>query len=458
MAALFVGNQPAVQVLATLGVGALLVVAGCLLSDFLSGLLARFSSLDWVCKVAVLFFVVQLTMFGGAKHGGTNDVDDAENGEAYPPSEASSEGGAMRGVSSPLHNGIEPPLTSGGDTASPLPDADIVRNLAGTDHALSSPLLMGFARSLTSDEDIASPLPVADVVRGYRLEGVTTNEGCSYAMPADGAVRGTWHLTGAYEDVQKVTLDGFAFPLGSDLCTSLWAYTWGKVRPRLKNVSNEMAAVGAPMSAIPGVSRFWTAATTNDSYLLTWENFAAGRISGEAMSSSLHNGIEPPLTSGEDTPRIAPPSELASLGGYASPFLNAQIELHRNGDFVTRSNNVERVYRRVIEPNPIGPGNPEDPDNPGMPVCPYGPVQDLSVIQETNAYCWVDIVVNNADARVRFEGDGASNLSDPSFAAKAGETNHVVILIGKTYKVTCDMPFTVVAKSAPSIQEWWTVT
>ena len=176
------------------------------------------------------------------------------------------------------------------------------------------------------------------------------------------------------------------------------------------------------------------------------------------MSSSLHNGIEPPLTSGEDTPRIAPPSELASLGGYASPFLNAQIELRRNGDFVTRSNNVERVYRRVIEPNPIGPGNPEDPDNPGMPVCPYGPVQDLSVIQETNAYCWVDIVVNNADARVRFEGDGASNLSDPSFAAKAGETNHVVILIGKTYKVTCDMPFTVVAKSDPSIQEWWTVT
>ena len=80
MAALFVGNQPVVQVLATLGVGALFVIAGCLLSDFLSGLLARFSRLGWVCKVAVLFFVVQLTMFGGAKHGGTNDVDDAENG------------------------------------------------------------------------------------------------------------------------------------------------------------------------------------------------------------------------------------------------------------------------------------------------------------------------------------------------------------------------------------------
>ena len=89
------------------------------------------------------------------------------------------------------------------------------------------------------------------------------------------------------------------------------------------------------------------------------------------------------------------------------------------------------------------------------PLCPYGPVQDLSVIEETNAYCWVDIVVNAADAWVRFEGDGASNLADPSFAAKAGETNHVVLLIGKTCKVTCDMPFTVVGKSDPSIDEWW---
>ena len=68
-------------------------------------------------------------------------------------------------------------------------------------------------------------------------------------------------------------------------------------------------------------------------------------------------------------------------------------------------------------------------------------------VNETNAYCWVDIVVNNADAWVRFEGDGESDLADPSFAAKAGETNRVVILIGKTYKVTCDMPFTVVGKS-----------
>ena len=271
-------------------------------------------------------------------------------------------------------------------------------------------------------------------VRPYRLESVLTNEVYSYAMPAVGAIRGTWHLTGAYEDVQKVSLDPhpsspiplpFAFPLGSDLCTSLWAYTWGKVRPQLKNASNEIAAVGVPMSAIPDVSRFWTAATSNDTYLLTWENFAAGRQSLTTNNQQLTT-------------------------------LSAQLELRRNGDFITRSNDVECVYRRVIEPNPIvDPINPPDPNDPSKPLYPYGPVQDLSVIQETNAYCWVDIVVNTADAWVRFEGDGASNLADPSFAAKEGETNHVVILIGKTYKVTCDMPFTVVGKSDPSIDEWW---
>ena len=36
--------------------------------------LDRFSRLDRMCKVGVLFLVVQMTMFDGAKHGGTNDV------------------------------------------------------------------------------------------------------------------------------------------------------------------------------------------------------------------------------------------------------------------------------------------------------------------------------------------------------------------------------------------------
>ena len=84
--------------------------------------------------------------------------------------------------------------------------------------------------------------------RPYRLESISTNEGCSYAMPDAATVRGTWHLSGAYEDVQKVALGDFRFPLCDDLCDSLGTYTWGRVRPQLKNASNEIAAVGAPVS------------------------------------------------------------------------------------------------------------------------------------------------------------------------------------------------------------------
>ncbi|MGN0833350.1 MAG: hypothetical protein ACI4RD_06845, partial [Kiritimatiellia bacterium] len=102
----------------------------------------------------------------------------------------------------------------------------------------------------------------ADAARGYRLESVSTNDDLSYAMPKGAATVGTWRLTGAYDDVVRARLDGqedtgapaFRFPLGRSLCDALWAFTWGRVRPQLRNVSNEIAAVGAPMSALPGVS------------------------------------------------------------------------------------------------------------------------------------------------------------------------------------------------------------
>ena len=138
MAALFVGSQPVFQALAALGVGALLLIAGCLLLDSLLGLLDGFRRLGLACKVGVLFIVAQLALFGGAKHGtndvtnvdgtnvvtgvsGTNDVGGVESGEA---------------VSSPLQvNGLRGPflngrpsqsLTSGEDTASPLSFTDIL--------------------------------------------------------------------------------------------------------------------------------------------------------------------------------------------------------------------------------------------------------------------------------------------------------------------------------------------
>ena len=335
-------------------------------------------------KIVVLFLVVQMTMFGGAKHGGTNDVDDVTG-----------------------TNGVE--IVEGGTN-------DVEGVEGETDGGDGLPPLM-MARRLQLPSADGSSITEEDLIRGYRLESIVTNADISYAMPSDAVIHGTWHVRGAYEDVMKVDFGGFRFPLGSRLCDSFWVYTWGKVRPQLRDVAREIVSGGFPMAAVPGRSRFWTEDMTNGGYLMTWENFFLDR----------------------DTNTSA----------------NVQIELCGNGDFTTRFNDIEATYRRIIQPNPITPDNPPDPLNPIISIHPYGPAQNLSVIEETNAYCWVDIVVERADAWVRFEGDGSSNLLDPSFAARAGETNHVIILIGKTYKVTCDMPFSAIAKSDPDIDEWW---
>lgn len=54
--------------------------------------------------------------------------------------------------------------------------------------------------------------------------------------------------------------------------------------------------------------------------------------------------------------------------------------------------------------------------------------------------------MSNADARVQFVGDRASDLEDPVFIARAGETNRVALLIGKTYEAHCDMPLFCVSR------------
>jgi len=291
----------------------------------------------------------------------------------------------------------------------------------GTDGELSPPLTMFPLGGLAGDDGIQ--IDPADVARGYRLESVTTNPAISYMMPSGASVVDTWGLRGAYEDVVKADLGDFLFPIGRHLCDSLWAYTWGFARPQLKNTSNELVAVGSQMSAIPGVSCFWTAATTNDTRLLTWENFAVGRVTASSNVSS---------------------------------YVSAQIELFKSGDFIARSNDVESVYRRI---------NPDDWDDDGKdndddedPLCRvgtfFGPNQDMSFTSNLNAYCWVDIVVHQANASVVFSGDGVSNLPDPSFIAKAEETYRVKLLIGKTYQVRCMMPFEVVGKSDNDIEVW----
>ena len=264
------------------------------------------------------------------------------------------------------------------------------------------------------------PISVGDyeVLCGYRLESVATNEFYSYAMTTNGSRYGRWWKRGAYEDVFSLDLGEMRFPLGTSLCDSLWVYTWGMAGARLGDASNRIAATGVPMSAVPCASQFWSAALPGGARRLTWQDFALNRDTNTPVS--------------------------------------AQLDLYPSGDFVARSNLVESVYRRI---------NPDDWDDDGYPndVDPnpyafdedgFGPRQSLPEGAKSNAYCWVEIVVSNANALVTFTGDGPSALPDPRFVAKAGETNRVTVLIGKTYTVTCNMPIFCVDKSSFDIDVW----
>ena len=373
-------------------------------------------------------------------------------------------------------------------------------------------------------------LTTNDIARGYVLVEVRTNETVSYEMPTNGVVVGTWGKTGAYQDVVRVCLstdctDWHGFVWGNEVVTSLWAHTWGKVRPRIRDRVHEIVVVGTPMSCVAGEGRLWTAETTNGTWVITWENFVEGRrikqgtgnkeqgtssvaeASGsnfnactvetrsvsegtfavgepEGRTSGCENGdlmketrssfqasvfsqtsklrAKTALTSSSTNPcesvqSVADSQFVQSVKSVAQN-ISAQVEFFANGDFITRSNEIECVYRRV---NPDdwdddGIANEED-DEPMLAAdeTQFGPNQTLPDGANSNAYCWIDLVVSRANAKVTFVGEGASNLTDPSFVAKAGETNRVTLLIGKSYRATCAFPFKVVAKSSDEIGESW---
>ena len=175
-----------------------------------------------------------------------------------------------------------------------------------------------------------------EIAQGWRLESVTTNDAVSYAMPTNGVEYVPWSLGGGYEAHFPLGLGDFAFPFGTGVVHRLDVLSGGMVeslpRQRVESACyTSMMSICAARewaSIVPGVGRFWWAdeaaarpeAAPYRVKLLTWEN-----VYGERDRT----------------------------GQYS-----AQIELREDGNFTTRSNNVESVYRRV---------HPHDLDNDGLP-------------------------------------------------------------------------------------------
>ena len=298
-------------------------------------------------------------------------------------------------------------------------------------------------------------VPVAvtteEIARWWRLESVVTNEAVSYAMP-DGIMPSfNWHRRGTFGEWARLDLGDFAFPLGTNdgAVTSFSVFNDGRIRPTPRDAAREICAVGVPMLAMQGVSRFWV---------------------GEEVATER----DPPglVTTERAPPRIRLTWENFFLNADTNAPVNAQIELVANGDFVTRSNDVERIYRRVepfdwdgdglentVDPDPFVAGADahgtnaewynvvcsnvlEAVEGDGSAGTPR-PTLSWLVGVNSNAYYFVDVVTMNDLAPIYFMGDRESRLGNPVVVALGGETNHVPLLIGVDYAITSPVPFTV---------------
>ncbi len=323
--------------------------------------------------------------------------------------------------------------------------------LIGGTKTNSPPLLqMPFPPSLS--QAVVQEITEGEIAQGWRLESIATNDAVSYVMPDGVSPSFNWHRRGTFGEWARLDFGDFIFPLGTndETFSSFSVFNDGRIRPAPRDVAREICAVGVPMLAMQGASRFWVADASAvagrppyQAKLLTWENFF--------------------LNADTNTP------------------VSAQIELFPNGDFTTRSNNVEQIYRRVayfdwdgdglensVDPDPLVAGpdahgtNGEwynkvcsnvfsavatscDPPGSGAGGAQLVAPVELSWREgvNSNAYYFVDVVTERGPAPIYFTGDRDSRLGNPVVVARAFETNRVPLLIGIYYAITSTVPFAV---------------
>ena len=248
----------------------------------------------------------------------------------------------------------------------------------------------------------------ADIARGWRIESVATNAAPFAAMPSNAVAYAPWSLRGGRETWFPLDLGGFAFPLGTNRARRLRVLSGGMVEIFSRNGPAALCAAKDYASLIPGYSRFrWADADDGAAKILRWEGLFANRDRTEEYE--------------------------------------AEIMLFANGDFTTRSNDVETVCRRV---------NPDDWDGDGLANAKdssptncdgdfFGVANALPANANPDAYYGLDLSVTGhlGVATIRVTCDGASDLGDHVIIVRTNEVCHVPLLAGATYAVESDLPF-----------------
>ena len=158
-----------------------------------------------------------------------------------------------------------------------------------------------------------------DIARGYRQESMTTNLEPFAEMPANAVEYTRWSLRGGFAADFALHLGNFVFPVGTNHVSRFDVLSGGAVEPLPRGTSAVIYAAREQASLVPGVSRFWSADTDDGAKVLRWDRVFASRD---------------------------------RTGEYT-----AEMRFFQNGDFMTRSNEVETAYRRV---------NPDDRDDDGI--------------------------------------------------------------------------------------------
>ncbi len=278
-----------------------------------------------------------------------------------------------------------------------------------------------------------------DILRGFRLDGIVTNDEPLCDMPIDAVEYPPWRLRAGRETDFPLNLGDFVFPYGTNTINRFRVLSGGTIEtlPKL-NAPVSICAARKFASLSPGVSRFWSAdANGGAEKVLRWDSvFANDDRTGE---------------------------------------YSAEIRLSANGDFSTKSNALETVYRRVNPHDWDGDGlaneidaNPTTSDGDyfgtgvdwlnvncaGVLSAATNGQGEVEITWHTNAnpnaYYWLDLTATGAlgVAKITATCDGESNLGDLAVVARTNEVCRVPLLVGATYTVESDLPISYSAVSS----------
>ncbi len=146
---------------------------------------------------------------------------------------------------------------------------------------------------------------------GFALAEIYTNEAHDFSMPTNALVHLPWRLRGASDDVFLFSQTNWFFPFGTNLYSSAMVQSAGVISFDSFNSTNRarLAVFPTTLGIVPEAnwhllstsnSLFWTAQSSSNSYLLTWQNVL------------FHRALETPIS--------------------------FQVELLENGDFIYRYN------------------------------------------------------------------------------------------------------------------------